>query len=115
MPATPAEFSKTTQAEIEQWADTPDDEYTALKAHLPFLRDDQIERITKLDRWLLAWTAGKARWRSRMNKSLEESKDPAIKKVIAEHTLPKIEVIEDGYEFIIDAPEWWRKKNKIKR
>ena len=105
MPKVPLIFSVKTDEDIQAWANTPDDEVIALEKL--GLKPYQVERVRKMDRFKNNWRIGKARWRSRMNLTLEESTDPSVKKVIAEHSMPKIEEIEEGYQWIIDAPGWF--------
>jgi len=107
MATVPYVFSEATDQDIQDWANSPDDENTALEKL--GVTAGQVERIKKLKRWTENWRTGKATWRSKMNKQLEESKDSTIQKVIAEHSLPKLEAIDDGYQFVIDAPKWFVK------
>lgn len=60
-------------------------------------------------RWRYHYERGRAEGRRNYNEKLTESKDATIQKEIAKSTLPPPEIIEEGYEFVIDAPEWFKK------
>ena len=60
-------------------------------------------------RWRFQYDKGTAVGRTEYNKKLTESKDATIQKEISKRSLPPPEVIEEGYEFVVDAPEWFIK------
>ena len=60
-------------------------------------------------RWRRNFDRGRALGRNKYNEVLVNSKDATIQKVVASHSLPPLEIIQEGYEFVIDAPEWFKK------
>jgi len=100
-------FRSLTPEEIQRMANSPDDEETVLQ--MIGLKPYQIKLAKRTEKWINNWAFGKAKWRSLMNKKLEESTDASIQRLLAEHSLPKQDTIDDGYEFEIDAPKWFLK------
>ena len=107
MAAVPEVFSDCSNEDIQRWADSPDSEEIALSKI--GLRPDQVDRIKKVTRFIHNWRIGKAAWRSKKNKELDESKDATIQKMIGERSLPEQEEIEDGFEVVVDCSERFRK------
>lgn len=100
-------FRALSDENIVELADSANDEDTVLQGI--GLQPYQVKLCKRTKRWKLGWSTGKAKFKTRMNLKFAESKEPTIQKVIAEHTLPEVDRIEDGYEFEIDAPEWFVK------
>ena len=107
MPILPREIADLTDEQIQDLANSIDKEDDVLKSF--GIKDSAIKRIKTVNRWRLNWDTGRAKFIKNYNKGLVESEDSSIQKVIAEHTLPKVETIQEGFEFVIDAPEWFVK------
>lgn len=73
------------------------------------IKEYQIKNIKANKRWRFNYDRGTSEGIKAYNQGLTESKDSSIQKEIAKTTLKPVEIIEEGYEFEIDAPEWFKK------
>lgn len=73
------------------------------------VKPKSLKSVKANHRWRRFYDQGRAKGYIQYNTLLANSKDATIQKEIAKMTLPPVEFIEEGFEFIIDAPEWFKK------
>ena len=108
MAVVPSIIGNMPNEKIEEYANSPNTEDDVLKSL--GLKNYQIETVKRTGRWRKYWDMGKSKFVIDHNKTLANSEEPTIQKLVAEHTLPKIDDTPDEWNIEIDAPKWFREK-----